>query len=295
MSIVPPDFTQQVLNVIPVPNYLWRIAANTCSVKPWVFAETMLPAALFLFARLITPDLEDLITDQSRRASFIGAGSRRSKARRGRRPLGDRQTPLRSQHATRFLWSPINLIERAGFVMLLAGFNDDLTVAWTSILARCEACTDTGESIANGPLYREMVAGQQFLGSGFEGIPYPTLVQNRAGWSSTLQGVSLPFGTYNVIASGTVKLISLGTVTLTCRMRVTREFQGVPFTNIDDEQEITLTTGQSQDFIIQASVHALPGTIATVLWQWETDGGGLTIIERESGFVVVTGQSTCSS
>lgn len=295
MSIVPPNFQQLVFNVIPFPNFIYRVVANPCSVNPWVFVETMLPAAAFLFARLLVPDLEDVITDQARRGSFVGAGAKRPKRRSGRRPLGDRQTPLRSTQATRFLWSPINLVERAGFVFMVAGFNDELSIAWTSILAKCDACVDTGDSIANGPLYREMVPGQQFLGPGFQGIPYPTLLQNRAGWSNTLQGVSLPFGTYNVVASGKVKLISAGPVNLKCRMRVTREIQGVPVTNIDDEQTITLQQGESADFIIQTSAHTLPTAINTILWQWETDGGGLTIIEREEGFVVVTGQSTCSS
>ena len=295
MSIVPPNFVELVVNVIPAPNYLFRIAANTCSVKPYLFVQTMLPATLFLFTRIILFDLDDVIVDNSRRAAFSVAGGKRKKSRPARRAMGARQKPNRAVGATRFLFFPINLVERIGFTWLLANFADDLSISWMTIMSQCPACFDTGESIALGPMLRDWTPGQQFLNVGFEGIPMENLVQNRAGWPSTLQSVGLPQGTWNVVVSGTVSRAFGPTITLTARLKVRRVILGFPITTIHDEQSVVIPTSGTVDFIISSTVTAEPTTSTTVFWEWQTNALGLYALNRIEGEAIITGQSTCAS
>ena len=293
--IVPHNFATLVRNVIPAPNYLWTIASNTCSVKPYLFVETMFPAALFLFTRLVLLEMDDLIIDAGRRAAGTPVGARRKKTRRGVRNLGPRQGPVRSVGLRRFLFFPLGLVERAGYTFLLASFASDLAYAWTSILARCDECADTGESLENGPLIRSIVPGVQFLNEGWEGIPMTSLDQNRAGWTTTLQSVGLPFGSWNIVVSATVRKSGTATRPFQGRLLVRRTILGFPVTQIADFQELTMSGGINTDMILAASVWVPPGNTVLVTWQWQTLGVGINIITRIDGDCMVTGQSTCAT
>jgi len=292
---IPPNFVNLVRNVIPVPNFLWRMAANPCSIRPYVFAETMLPAALFLFSRLVIFDLNDLIVDNSRRAAHNIAGGSRRKTRIGPKAMGARQKPNRVMKATRFLFFPINLVERAGFAYLLVNFVDDLSISWSTILSQCPKCVDTGDSIALGPLLREWIPGDQTIGTGFAGIPMETLLQNRAGWVSTLQSVTLPQGRWNIIASGTVERVFGIDIGMEARLRVDRTIGGFPITTIDDEVKWRIPATGSGDFILSTTISVPPASTAIVGWQWRTTNTGINIIKRVNGEAIVTGQSTCAS
>ena len=293
--IVPANFPSLVANVIPAPGFLWTIAANTCSVKPYLYAETMIPAALFLFARLAVLEVDDVIVDQSRRAAHNVARGRGKKTRQGVKVLGKRQAPNRAALFTRFLFFPIGVVELAGFTWLLASFNNDLAFSWQTILSQCDACSDTGASIALGPLVRSIVPGDQLLTAGWEGIPMTSLDQNRAGWTTTLQAVTLPQGRWNIVCSATVKTTFGGNVPLQGRLRVRRTILGFPVTTTDDFMEVQMFQGQNVDLILATTISVPPENTATVTWQWQTVSDGILIIERIAGDVMVTGQSSCAT
>lgn len=295
MSIVPPNFTDLVKNVIPVPNFMWRIAANTCSIKPFLFVHTLLPATLFLFTRIFIFDLDDLIVDNARRAAHNVARSKPTKGRLGRTNLGPRQKPNRAAQAVRFLFFPINVVERVGFTWLLASFADDLSIAWTSVISRCDECSDSGSSIENGPMVREMVPGTQFLTNGWAGIPMPILLQNRAGWTSTLQSVGLPQGDWTVVLGATIRSSNATTLPFQARLRVNMTVAGFPVEFTEDFFETEAIQGQAFDILLSATLHVPPTISATITWEWQTLSVGLPIFTRIDGDLFVTGKNTCVS
>lgn len=292
---VPANFQQLVLNVIPVPNYLWAIASNTCSVKPYLFVEAMLPAALFLFTRLFVLELEDLIIDGTRRASNVPVGDKRRKTRRGAHALGPRQTPKRQMQAKRFLFFPLGVVERVGYTFLLVNFVSELAYSWTTIISHCDKCSDSGASIALGPLVRSIIPSSFILNDGFEGIPMASLDQNRAGWSNTLQSVVLPQGRWNIVCSATLKKTFGSDNPLQARLRVNSTILGVPVVSIDDEVEVQLFKGETTDVIIATTINVTPVSNATVTWEWQIDGAAIDIVETIDGEVMVTGQSSCAT
>ena len=293
--IVPANFPQLVVNVIPAPGFLFTIAANTCSVKPYLYAQTLLPAALYLFARIAILEVSDVIVDQSRRAAHAVAKSKGKKTRQYARNLGKRQAPNRAAKLTRFLFFPIGVVELVGFTYLLASFNEDLSFSWTTILSTCDACSDSGASVALGPLVRSIIPGDQFLNTGFVGIPMTSLDQNRAGWITTLQSVTLPQGRWNIVCSATVSEIIGGAAKLRGRLRVRRTVLGIPFTTTDDAQEVDLPETGTTDLILATTISVPPTETTTVTWQWETDRIGIYGIKRHGGDVMVTGQSSCAT
>ena len=293
--IVPANFAQLAFNVIPVPNYLWALASNTCSVKPYLFVETMLPATLFLFTRIFLLELEDVTIDATRRAAGAPVGGSKRKTQRGVRNMGPRQKPVRSVAARRFLFFPLGLVERAGFTFLLANFVSELAFTWTSLVAQCDECSDSGSAIALGPMVRSIIPSSFILNDGWEGIPMASLDQNRAGWTSTLQSVTLPPGRWNIVCSATLTKTFGSDNPLQARLRVNSKLLQIPIVSIDDEIEVEFLKGSTIDVILATTVAVQSIQTATVTWEWQIEGAAIDIVSTIDGDVMVTGQSSCAT
>jgi len=279
------------------PNFIYRIAANPCAVDPCIFIETLAPAILFLLLRLIVFDLEDHIVDNSRRLSFKLAGARAGKrhSRGSTLRTGKRIAPKYTAGAVRFLFTPISIIEKIGWTMLLANFANDLAYTWTNIISRCEACNEQQNPTNQGPLEREAIPADHFLTAGFEGIRYETLVGNRAGWPTTLESVGLPTGSYTIICGLKFQQIQTGDVVVEARLRVNTTIAGFPVAFNADFQTYEVPEDQSTDLLLAGVVEVAPFATATVTWQWRIVDAVLPIVRIAEGRCIVQGRSTCSS
>lgn len=290
------------------PSAVWRIAANPCAVPFWIFAEAMLPSALYLASRVFLPDWEDLMTETSRtiyqeatRGDRPHKHRRRSRARTMPAPGSHDKhgpgllPPTFSSNLRRFLWFPIAATEAAGFTYILVNLMDDAAFAWTSLQQFCPECTGNQHSVAMGPLFRKDDLYGDTIGEVWQPTQARTVLQNRASWITSSNSCTVPGGSYWGSFSCKFDLQLTGPLEVGLRTLVTYYYFPLQITLVRDQVTAYTDKDSPKSLMTHAFFEVPIGTEATISFQYRSYNASLPLFLVRDSYMIVSGRSVCSS
>ncbi len=263
-------------------NFIKTQIMHPCAKPWWVWVETFLPAFLKLVIVVSLLDINDALRARGKKIS-AGAGMRSGRGRGLKRQIKIKGIPIETerwqQRGLRTLLVVTQPLEYIGLAWLLYAATDNFFYDWQTLLEDSGYCKT---SDALGPL--TLSRGPGFISIVEGGIPIILNIddQNRASWSHSSIGASLPFGRYSAVLALTVVGPLFGAAGMWVQLRSSflgfDEISRSPLANATQGEEVSMTVRHEFSY----------NTVAGGALTWEIGGVSIPIgIDTTKGFMSV--------
>lgn len=121
-------------------NALRKFLYTPCTVKPTVWIETFLPAAVLAFFTVLTPDAKEVIR-------IAGGGKSWLKQLKVAFDDALAEEPAESYKGLNFLFEFAEGIDKAVWYLFLAGVAADFAIEWSTLAYRMSGCTTSSREV----------------------------------------------------------------------------------------------------------------------------------------------------
>jgi len=197
-------------------NFIKTLRFNPCAEPMPLLVETFFPAAIQMAIDLTILGITDIAFDRLKQYPRYGKGkpasrslSHSQKKRRDAKPLSRRviqnyqgiKHPYTKGLTTALFWI-YGPIEKVNFVIMFYNAVDQFFMNWSTLLIQRGYCSLPA---ITGPLSLAGNDGFQVVSTNPEPVSLPITLQDRALWSHTAFGASMPAGDYSIVFSCSIK------------------------------------------------------------------------------------------